>query len=86
MAQVYVCRIYSSQLQLSRGVAPAEGEWCRYEMEGAWDDSNSGGCFNFPEWRKNPQFEFRTGDSTDAVWSTALSPLRGAFLAHAARP
>ena len=47
---------------------PPIGSWCRYEVEGEWDATNSGGCFNFPEWRKNPQFEIRTRESTDAVF------------------
>ena len=57
-----VCRIFDTVpgTSLLRGQRPALGQWCRYEIEGAWDDSNSGGCFNFPEWRKNPQYEIIT--------------------------
>jgi len=68
--KIYVCRIFETvnPLTLRRGEMPPLGAWCRYEIEGAWDDSNSGGCFNFPEWRKNPQFEIRTGEMTDAVF------------------
>ena len=42
--------------------------WCRYEIEGAWTDANSGGCFNFDTWRKNPQYEIRTAEETDCVF------------------
>ena len=68
--KIYVCRIFETvnPLVLRRGELPPVGSWCRYEIEGEWDDSNGGGCFNFPEWRKNPQFEIRTGEMTDAVF------------------
>ena len=68
--KIYVCRIFSTVagLGMSPNVMPPLGTWCRYEVEGEWDDSNSGGCFNFPEWRRNPQFEIITGASTDAVF------------------
>ena len=42
---------------------------CRYEIEGDWTEQTAGGCFNFPEWRKNPQYEIRTGpNETQAVF------------------
>jgi hypothetical protein len=42
---------------------------CRYEIEGEWTEQTAGGCFNFPEWRKNPQYEIRTGpNETQAVF------------------
>ena len=71
--KIYVCRIYDTQLYGSREARapvgpPAAGEWCRYEIEHSWTDANAGGCFNFPQWRKNPQFEIRTGEMTDAVF------------------
>ena len=68
--KVYVCRIFQTvpYTSLRRGEAPPPGTWCRYEIEGAWTDANSGGCFNFDTWRKNPQYEIRTGEETDCVF------------------
>lgn len=69
--KIYVCRIFDTvnPLALRRGERPPLGSWCRYEIEGEWNDTNAGGCFNFPEWRKNPQFEVMCGGvETDAVF------------------
>lgn len=68
--KVYVCRLFHevNPASLLRGQRPAAHQWCRYEIEGEWNEQNAGGCFNFPEWRKNPQYEIRTADSTDAVF------------------
>ena len=46
---------------------PGDTPWYRYEIEGEWTADNAGGCFNFPEWRKNPQYEIITGEECDAV-------------------
>eukprot|EP00900_Chrysochromulina_parva_P012449 jgi/Chrpa1/21204/Chrysochromulina_OHIO_Genome00006541-RA len=65
--KIYVCRIFQecNPAKLLRGQRrverPPPGSWCRYEIEGEWTEQTAGGCFNFPEWRKNPQYEIRTG-------------------------
>ena len=67
--RIYVCRIFD-EIDAAKlgGRRPAPGQWCRYEVEGEWNERTAGGCFNFPEWRKNPQFEFRIGDQCHAVF------------------
>ena len=75
--KIYVCRIFDTVTPhtLRRGERPPLGSWCRYEIEGEWTDETAGGCFNFPEWRKNPQCarRRRAADATHAV-----VPRRGA--------
>ena len=41
---------------------------CRYEIEGRWTEGAAGGCFNFPTWRQNPQWEFTPARETNAYF------------------
>jgi hypothetical protein len=86
--KIYVCRIFETvnPLTLRRGERPPLGAWCRYEIEGAWDEDNSGGCFNFPEWRKNPQYEIRTSEMTDAVFLLMQKDPRTDVAPHSGSP
>ena len=43
-------------------------KWCRYFVEGEWNDENAGGCFNFPSWRVNPQYQIQTAAPTHALF------------------
>ena len=43
-------------------------QWFRYEVEDEWTDQTAGGCFNFPSWRTNPQFELQTAEKTHAYF------------------
>ncbi|KAL1529927.1 hypothetical protein AB1Y20_000855 [Prymnesium parvum] len=93
--KVYVCRVMGYRVydpdrrMFTAGhEIPEEPAWYRYEVEGAWTAENAGGCFNFPEWRKNPQYEIVTGESTDAIFMLMqpdprlTSPTAGLDLAH----
>ena len=55
--QVYVCRVLDTVdgATVSPQRPPPAGHWCRYEVDGQWVAENAGGCFNFPQWRINPQ-------------------------------
>jgi len=72
--QVYVCRVLSYRVYDARRVdfvpghfvSGAERQWYRYEVEGEWTADNAGGCFNFPQWRKNPQYEIVAMTGTEA--------------------
>jgi len=73
--KIYVCRVLSytswdsDRNTFSGGFEmPGETPWYRYEYAHEWTADNAGGCFNFPEWRKNPQFEFTTAEETDAIF------------------
>merc|ERR1712023_516828 len=74
--KAYVCRImayrvWDPERRIFSGGSEIPGEvpWYRYEVDGVWTPDNAGGCFNFPEWRKNAQYEIITGlEETDAVF------------------
>lgn len=69
--RIYVCRVYDEVDGSAAAREPATaapGAWFRYEVEGEWGPKTSGGCFNFPSWRINPQWEIKTADETNAVF------------------
>eukprot|EP00326_Haptolina_ericina_P017859 CAMPEP_0181188124 /NCGR_PEP_ID=MMETSP1096-20121128/10941_1 /TAXON_ID=156174 ORGANISM="Chrysochromulina ericina, Strain CCMP281" /NCGR_SAMPLE_ID=MMETSP1096 /ASSEMBLY_ACC=CAM_ASM_000453 /LENGTH=654 /DNA_ID=CAMNT_0023277149 /DNA_START=449 /DNA_END=2414 /DNA_ORIENTATION=+ len=73
--KIYVCRVMAyrkfdpeRQGFVTGYEPPGEEAWYRYEVASQWTEANAGGCFNFPEWRKNPQYEIRTAEETDALF------------------
>lgn len=78
--RIYVCRVAEtcdgkafSKEQARAGARGPEGTWCKYEVECEWGPDTSGGCFNFPTWRNNPQFEMVVGQDTNAFF-TLMQP------------
>ena len=68
--KVYVTRAIDTVDGAAPGAARAArpGEWFRYEVEGEWTEATAGGCFNFPTWRRNPQWELQTAEPTHAFF------------------
>lgn len=68
--RIYVCRVLNS-VDGSRarpGDAVDGCSWYRYDVQSSWDAESAGGCFNFPSWRSNPQWEIRTSAETHAIF------------------
>jgi len=73
--RIYVCRVAEtcdgagfSPEQARQGAGGPPGCWCKYELDGEWTADSAGGCFNFPSWRTNPQYELVVGKETNAFF------------------
>jgi len=76
--RIYVCRIFETvDMSLSTPSNPIpqpHGTWCRYDISSEWTHDTAGGCFNFPSWRVNPQFEIDVGSKASHAVFVIMQP------------